>query len=384
MKDLKKSLVYLLIPTCTICFNAYGQTTKQWPSEKAWNWYNQYDWLAGTNFNPSTAINQLEMWQSDSFDPETIDRELKWSADLGFNMHRVFLHNLVWQQDAEGFLERINEFLALADKHNIKIMMVLLDDVWDPLPVPGKQREPIPGLHNSGWVQAPGRVFLEDPSKDPLIEAYVKGVMSRFKNDRRIAIWDLYNEPGNSNGNSYGATSEHKTELTPKMKDEHSLRLVRKVYQWAREINPSQPLTIGIWRGDAQQWGSPEKLPELDRMIMENADVISFHTYDNNTRDVKRKIEELKKYGRPVICTEYMARTNNNTFHNMMPAFREERIGAINWGFVAGKTNTIYPWQTWEKPYAEEPEVWFHDILRPDGTPFDQTEVNFIKSMTKR
>lgn len=356
--------------------------SQQWSEEKATKWYAQFDWVTGTNFGPSNAINQLEMWQEESFDLETIDRELKWSAELGFNMHRVFLHNLVWQRNSEKYLERIDRFLDVADKYDMKIMFILFDDVWDPFPVMGKQREPVKGRHNSGWVQAPGREYLEDPSKDPILEGYVKGILSHYKNDNRVAIWDLYNEPANPNTNSYGETSEYKTELGPSKKDEHTLRLVTKTFQWAREVNPSQPLTMGIWRGDVSKWDTPSQLPAVDRVMMEQSDVITFHTYDNNIKDVQYKIDQLKKYNRPIICTEYMARTNNNLFQDVMPLFKKENVGAINWGFVSGKTNTIYPWETWEKAYDQEPEIWFHDILRKDGTPYSEEEVQLIKKLT--
>lgn len=356
----------------------------KWSAEKANRWYQNYDWLAGTNFSPSTAINQLEMWQAETFDLETIDKELKWSAELGFNLHRVYLHNLVWQQNSEAFLNRIDQYLETADKYGIKTMFVLLDDVWDPMPALGKQREPIKGLHNSGWVQAPGREYLEDTSKHPLIEAYVKGVIQRFKNDNRVIAWDLYNEPGNPNENSYGQSSKHQTELTPSEKDQLTLVLVKKVFKWAREIAPSQPLTMGIWRGDISKWGTIEELPLLDQVMIQNSDVITFHTYDDKLEAVKLKIDLLKNYNRPIICTEYMARTNNNLFKDLMPLFKKENIGAINWGFVSGKTNTIYPWKTWQNPYEKEPEVWFHDILRKDGTPYSQAEVDLIKSLTKK
>ena len=381
MKSIKISLFIVFFSLFT--FSQAQETIKsKWSTKKVNKWYTQYDWVTGVNFSPSTAINQLEFWQAETFDLETIDRELKWSADLGFNMHRVFLHNLVWQQNSAQYLNRIEQFLTTSDKYGIKTMLVLFDDVWDPLPALGTQREPIKGLHNSGWVQAPGREYLEDGSKDALLESYVKGILTHFKNDNRVAIWDLYNEPGNPNSNSYGGTSVHKTELNPNDKDKHSLRLVSKTIKWAREVNPSQPLTMGIWRGETDNWGTPEKLPDLDKVMILNSDVITFHAYDNKIEDVEKKINVLQVYERPIICSEYMARTNNNLFKDVMPLFKEKNVGAINWGFVSGKTNTIYPWETWEKAYEKEPEIWFHDILRKDGSPFSKEEVDFIKHLT--
>lgn len=363
----------------------FGQVYEgKWTKEKANKWYSSYDWFAGTNFNPSTAINQLEMWQAETFDLETIDRELKWSADLGFNMHRVYLHNLLWQQNSCAFIDRINQFLDVADTYNIKIMFVLFDDVWDPNPKLGKQREPVPHRHNSGWLQAPGKEYLQNEAMHPLLEAYVKGVLTAFKNDNRVAVWDLYNEPTQENTGWYGEASVNKTELAPDVKRKYTLRLVKKTFKWAREVNPSQPITMGIWWNDINNWGTPEKLLEVDRVMIENSDIITFHTYDKDINIVHKKISELKKYGRPIICTEYMARSENNTFENLMPIFKAENIGAISWGFVAGKTNTIYPWRSWQETFTSEPQIWHHDILRSDGTPYDQAEVNLIKSLTNK
>src|SRR3954454_1767268 len=127
--------------------------TRQWSVEQAEEWYEKQPWLVGCNFGPSTAINQLEMWQADTFDLKTIDRELGLAEGLGFTSIRVFLHHLLWEQDQEGFQKRMERFLDIADRHKIGVMFVLFDSVWDPHPKLGKQREPQPGLHNSGWVQ---------------------------------------------------------------------------------------------------------------------------------------------------------------------------------------------------------------------------------------
>ncbi len=154
----------------------------------------------GANFNPSSSINQLEFWQEDTFDPETIDRELKWSADLGMNLHRVYLHNLLWKQDSIGFLNRLENYLGLAQKHKIKTMFVLLDDVWHPIPKLGVQPEPVPHVHNSGWVQSPGAEILGDTTRHHELESYIKGVVGHFADDNRVLVWDVYNEPDNVAG----------------------------------------------------------------------------------------------------------------------------------------------------------------------------------------
>jgi hypothetical protein len=349
----------------------------RWSPEQANAWYARQPWLVGCNFNPSTAINQLEMWQADTFDPKTIDRELGWAQDLGFNSVRVYLHNLPWQQDRDGFLGRIDQFLSIADKHGIGVMMVPLDAVWDPHPAIGKQREPRPHVHNSGWVQAPGAEILGDPKRHDELRPYITGLIRHFRNDKRIQVWDVFNEPENSNVNSYGERGT-KSELTNKA--EMSTLLLEKVFRWAREADPSQPLTAGVWLGP---WPDHEMLSPIEKVMLEQSDVVSFHNY-GGLEQVRPRIEQLRRYDRPILCTEYMARPNGSHFDPVLGYFKEQNVAAYNWGFVAGKTQTNYPWDSWLKQYTAEPEVWFHEIFRRDGTPYDAREVQYIKQLTGR
>jgi hypothetical protein len=353
------------------------QARERWTPEQAAGWHAKTPWLVGANYSPATAINQLEMWQADTFDPKQIDKELGWAESLGFNSMRVFLHHLLWEQDKEGFLKRMDEFLAIADKHHIRIMFVLFDSVWDPNPKLGKQREPQKGVHNSGWVQSPGEADLRDAKRHPLLEAYVKGVVSRFKDDPRVVVWDVWNEPDNENGNSYG---KEKLKQEPKDKKALVLPLLEKTFDWARSAEPSQPLTSGLWLGDHK--ADPTKLIPIESVQLAQSDVISFHSY-GKLPEMKAWIDNLKKNGRPLICTEYMARPQGSTFDPILGYLKEQKIGAYNWGFVAGKTNTIFAWNTWQKAETlDEPKVWFHDIFRQDGTPFDPKEVEYIKKVT--
>ena len=325
--------------------------TGRWSMEKAGNWYAQHKWISGANFVPSTAINQLEMWQADTFDPETLDRELGWAESLGFNTMRVFLHSVAYKQDPKGFKERVNRYLAIADKHNIQTMFVFFDDVWNTNPKPGKQPEPKIGTHNSGWMQDPG--YIVTSAEDfAFLQKYVTDILTTYKADKRVLLWDLYNEPGNT-----------KKEL-------QSLELLTSIFKWARTVNPSQPLSVGLWKWDFE---------ELNAFQALNSDIITYHDYEGADWH-KRVIKMLKSHGRPLICTEYMARTNNSTFENSMPMMKQENVGAINWGLVSGKTNTIYAWNTVVAD-GSEPETWFHDIFRKDGTVFSQAEVDLIKKL---
>ena len=377
----KNFLKLLGIATSLLLFQCQSTPTaptigERWSEERAWAWQEAHGWMAGTNFNPSTAINQLEFWQADSFDPETIDRELQWSAELGMTLHRVYLHNLLWEQDSLGFLKRLDHYLTMANNKGIKTLFVLLDDVWHPEPKLGKQPEPIPFVHNSGWVQAPGAAILGDSLRHGEVKNYIKGVLTHFANDPRVVAWDLYNEPDNVANQGEGGRRESEV----KNKHIYSLSLLKKVFRWAREVNPSQPLTVGPWKGDYKKWGTLDSLPPIDQLALSQSDVISFHSYDGNLDVVRGKIRALKKYNRPLLCTEYLARGNGNTFQNVLPILKEEQVMAINWGFVAGKTNTVFPWSSWTEKFDSLPKVWHHDIYLPNKTPFDPAEISFLKA----
>jgi hypothetical protein len=337
----------------------------RWTVEKANEWYSQKGWLLGCNYAPSNAVNQLEMWEADSFDPITINRELGWAKSLGFNSIRVFLHHLLWEHDAEGLKQRMEQFLSIADSHQIGVMFVLFDSVWNPFPEKGKREYKI-GVHNSGWLQSPGIEILKDLSRHDEMEGYVKGVISHFAHDSRVHVWDLFNEPCNTNGASYGS-------FEPKNKADLSLALLRKTYAWAREVNPSQPLTTGVWVGE---W-SEQKLKPLDRFMLENSDVITFHNYES-PEEMERRIVKLQRYKRPILCTEYMARGFNNTFESILPIFTKHQVSGYNWGLVAGKTQTNYAWDSWTVNYDGEPSLWFHDIFRADGSPYNEEEIHFL------
>jgi endo-1,4-beta-mannosidase len=312
------------------------------------------------------------MWQAATWDPKRIDLELGWAEGLGMNTMRVFLHNIPWQQDRKGFLNRMDQFLAICDKHHIKPLFVLFDSVWDPNPHPGPQPAPRPGVHNSRWVQCPGAKMLENPKDYPKLAAYVKGVVGRFAKDPRVLGWDIWNEPDNTNGSSYGKEE-------PANKVDLVLKLLPQAFGWARSVHPQQPLTSGVWQGD---WSNPDKLSPMAKEQLELSDVESFHNYEN-AASFRMHVQWLQQYGRPIICTEYMARPVNSTFENILPVAKEMKVGAINWGFVQGKSQTFLPWDSWQHPYVDrQPEEWFHDIFRKDGEPYNPKEVEFIKKMT--
>ena len=358
--------VILLTLAWSLCAQA-----PRWTEKAANDWYAKQPWLVGANYIPATAINQLEMWQQETFDPVWIETELGWAEDIGMNTMRVFLHDLPWKQDSGAYQRRIDRFLGICDRRHIKPIFVLFDSVWDPFPQMGTQRPPRPGVHNSGWVQSPGAAVLPNPAEYDRLRQYVQGVIGAYRYDRRVLAWDLWNEPDNENNPVY-----HK--LDPVNKKELVLAVLPKVFGWAHDMEPTQPVTSGVWAGD---WSSADKLTPIQKVQIEQSDVISFHSYDP-PQEFEKRVKWLVAFHRPILCTEYMARPRGSTFQAILPIAKQYKVAAINWGFVSGKTQTIFPWDSWEKPYTTaEPSLWFHDIFRKDGTPYKQEEVDFIRNI---
>jgi endo-1,4-beta-mannosidase len=367
--------VLVLLTAIVVCSNSGSCQTARWTEQKANDWYRQQRWLVGSNFIPKSAINELEMWQQATFDLPEIDKELGWAEGVGMNIMRVFLHDLLWQQDPAGFHRRIDQFLSVAASHRIRVIFVLFDSCWDPLPQLGPQRPPIPGVHNSGWVQSPGAKVLADPAQYPRLKNYVQGLVGAFANDPRILAWDVWNEPGSDTTGSYP-----KTEMKIQEKIDRVTALLPQVFQWAREVNPTQPLTSGVYEVDTS--ADENALEEIEKIQVRESDFITFHNY-SWPESFRGEITWLRRFHRPIVCTEYMARPLGSTFDTILPIAKQEQVGAINWGFVAGKTQTYYPWESWQHPYIlDQPPVWFHDLLHADGTPYRQAEVDLMRELT--
>jgi hypothetical protein len=348
---------------------ASGEATR-WSPDRANRWYQAQGWLVGANYIPSNAINQLEMFQSGTYDPRRIDTELGWARFHGLNTVRVFLHDLLWAQDHRAFQVRLAQFVAIAARHRIKPLFVLFDSCWDPLPKLGPQRAPRPGVHNSGWVQSPGAERLDDRRYIRTMYDYVTGVVSQFRNDDRVLGWDVWNEPDNPARVYSSVERKDKLQLVAD--------LLPQVFQWARSVNPSQPLTSGVWDGagaDASQRST------IAGIQLDNADVVTFHCY-GEPATFESRINELSPLGRPILCTEYMARSLGSTIQGVLPVAKRYNVGAINWGLVAGKTQTYFPWDSWDHPYSTIPNPWFHDLLRPDGRPFQDNETQTIRALS--
>jgi hypothetical protein len=342
-----------------------------WSPDRANRWHQAQGWIVGANYITSNAINQLEMFQADTFDPRRIDTELGWAQLHGLNTVRVFLHDQLWAQDHRGFQSRLAQFVSIAARHRIKPIFVFFDSCWDPFPKPGRQRAPKPGVHNSGWVQSPGAEHLDDLDYRRTLLDYVTGVLNQFRTDDRVLGWDIWNEPDNP------ARAYRKVERKDKL--DRVADLLSLAFGWARSVDPSQPLTSGVWDG---VWGDPLGRSEIADIQLDNSDVITFHCYDTPV-GFEARIAELSPLGRPILCTEYLARTLGSTVDGVLPVAKRNNVGAINWGLVAGKTQTYFPWDSWDHPYTKAPKLWFADLLQPDGRPYRDTEIQTISKLSR-
>jgi hypothetical protein len=365
-------MLLLLSAPRVFCASSSDEDSARWSEAKANDWYAKQPWLVGANYIPSNAINELEMFQAATFDPAINDRELGLAESIGMNTARVFLQDQLWEQDPAGFKDRLNIFLSIAAKHHIRPLLVLFDSCWETNPHLGPQHPPIPGIHNSGWVQSPGKERLLNLADEPKLRSYVVGIVGAFANDDRILGWDIWNEPDNRGGD--------KEEDAP-AKVKRVNELLPKAFAWARSVHPTQPLTSGVWTGN---WSDPAKESATTKIQLEESDVISFHNYDWPEKFTER-IKELQAYHRPLICTEYMARGAGSTFDGSLPIAKKYNVAAINWGLVAGKTQTYLPWDSWQRPYVLlQPTIWFHEVFRNDGTPYREHEVTLIRELTGR
>ena len=332
-----------------------------WSVEKARAWYDAQAWPFGFNYIPANAVNSTEMFMEYGFDPGFIEREMRLAKETGFNCARVFLPFVVWENEPDAFKARLVAYLGLCHKHGLRAMPVLFDDCGfgtHPNPVFGKQPDMIPGWYANAWTPSPGHAIVSDPTQWPRLEPYVADIVGTFKDDPRVWIWDFYNEP--TNGVNIGAFYMQLGDA--------SLPLLEKVIAWTREINPSQPVTIGVWDQNLR----------LNAIALANSDIITFHCYGGHDY-VQLKIDELKVHGRPMICTEWLCRNFSTNVAQCLPVFKRENVGAMHWGLVNGKTQTHLGWR--HLPGQPINPVWQHDLYRADHTPYDAEEIKAFKEV---
>ncbi len=351
---------------------------EKWSEERAWKWYNSRPWIRGCNFMSSDCANRIDQWQSLGFEERlaTTERELELAAQTGFNSIRIIPEFIVWREEHDGFMERFERYIEMAARYGISCMVVLGNDCmqpklegWKPQTL-GEQHYDW-GYHGGrklsqhGTFNVPGYHLLDEPELAAEHYEMVREIVTKYKDDERIVMWDVFNEPGNSNRGNM------------------SLPHLKKYFEIIREIDPIQPLTVGIWR-DFSKLSDMSELSDILRYSVENSDIISYHNYGSYQNNIVI-INELKKLGRPIVNTEWLARCMHNNVQEMFPLFFIERIGCYCWGFVAGKYQTYEPWNSvWDR-YEKNPDIdydftkWFHDLYRPSLHPYDPREIEIIK-----
>jgi hypothetical protein len=345
--------------------------TSQWPPNFASDWYRHQPWIIGANYIQSNTVNQIEMWQSETFDGDRIDMELAWAEGLGINTLRVSLHELLWEHDSGGLQNRMRKLLAIADKHKMKVIFVLFDSSGDPYPELGHQRQPKPGVRNSVWVQSPGAKGLIDPKQIENALNYAEDVVAAFNIDRRVLAWDVWNEPDNTNASSY-QTSElpNKVEVVR--------ALLPKVFQYVRAGEPLQPVTSGLWKGD---WSSAASLSPIEKIQVELSDFISFQNYDG-PEEFEKRVKWLQAFGRPVMCTGFLARNQGSSIEAILPIAIKYDVGALVGDLVQGKTQKWLPPDSWKSPYiGREPSVWSQDLFATTGPLYNKEDADVIHKM---
>lgn len=354
---MKKTTLLFAALLGLLTIHSTGATaSERWTKAQAQAWGKANPWFCGINYIPANAVNYTAMWDKTSFSPEVIDRELALAAETGLNCARVVLQYAVYAENPKHFIKALDKFLAICDKHHIKAMPTFFDDCVfgaNTDPVTGRQPEPLEGWYAWAWSPSPGHTMVIDERTHPLLETYVKDIMTRFAQDDRIFVWDLYNEPTN------GGLGDR------------SLPLLKSVVKWARQVEVTQPITIGVWCGNEG----------LNRYCIDNSDIVSFHCYADadHTRNMCR---QMKQEERPVICTEWMNRPAASTIETVLPVFAQEQVGCMMWGLVNGKTQTDLPWG--HRPeHGQYKGPWQHDIYHGDFTPYDRKEIELLKKYCK-
>ena len=353
---------------------------ERWSKEQAWSWYEHRPWVMGVNYVPSITLLGTELWQEDTHDDvmRSVRSEFELMQDIGLNSVRMFLPFHIWYYDRDRFLDRIDSFLDQLSQKDITMMPVIFNDcvdfgrpkditpqlprgwqVYDIGHHGGHKANPFTGeRENTGWI------YWDEAEWRPVMEEYLRALVGRFRNDERIYAWDLWNEPGNSN------------------RHDQSISYLKRVFEIAREMDPVQPLTAGVW-SYPERFGQGEDVEPIQRLALNESDIITFHQYDHIGR-VRQVVETLKREDRPMINTEWLNRVLDNLVQENLPLYHDEGIGSYSWGLVAGKSQHFLPWDDlWQR--RDLPlNRWQHDLFDTFHTPYDREELCLMRSLSPK
>jgi hypothetical protein len=328
----------------------------RWSNEKAKKYMASLGVIKGVNYIPSYCVSYIEMWHH--FKEDVIYRELRYAKRFGFNSLRIFVAACQWESRREIIQEKLNTFLDWCKELGFTVMLTLQPNTYmlpnndlhpeeDPFIINFK-----PGCHDGSWTYKGAQIFdcngkwIE--SKENICK-FVCDIISSYGQDKRVTFWDLYNECHTSN-----------------------IPLQELVFSCARSQNPIQPLTA-CWNA------------------LDISDITTFHCYATPGVEVldpdlpgihemsfSGEINRAKSTGRPILCTECLARTFKSEMTGFLPVYRKERIGFYIWGLCAGSAQYHFPWD-WPIG-SPEPKRWFHCVMYPDGSFYDQTEYEMVQA----
>lgn len=294
-----------------------------------------YSSLRGANYVPSYARNDVQIWMD--YDAAVVDRELGYAERLKLNTVRVFLQVAVYEQDPQRFLDNFESFLSLCENHHIRMMPVIFDSCFGDFPDLGKYRD-------KDWMACPGQNRL-GPEHWPAMRKFVRDVVGEHKDDRRIVMWDVMNEPT--------CTSFYQ-------KEEDKQRIHTFVWQaldWVKAQKPSQPRTVGMMFSS--------ELP----LVQDKVDVLAFHNYRRDLREDIQGVRAIaRKLGKPAIINEVVR--NDQPAPYAMPILYEEKIGWCFWELMLGST---------QFSRGDNP---IQGVIYPDGTCRDANEIAAIMNIS--
>lgn len=350
---------------------------EKWTTERAWKWYHTQKWIRGYCGYPSNCVNRIALWQEYKHEEvfEQLDREFALAEKTGLNAVRAVLQFEVWQNQHDSFMRHLEEYFALADRHGLKVMLVLGNDCtvarsrWKPA-IFGEQHvdwgyhSGIKGGQHAGDYREAGYQLLDNPDVETQYYEMVEELAEKFGRDDRLQIWNVWNEIGNSNRNGL------------------SVPAMEKFFEILREKHVMQPLTADVWKFDENM----EIYTEAELRALELSDVISFHWYGSFDKTVQL-IDNLKRYGRPLICTEWLNRYEGNDVEHLLPLFWLENIGSYHWGLMQGYSQTYEPWGGYfiRQQNGENLDLtkWQHDIYRFNGLPYVPQEIEVFRRFAK-
>ena len=377
----------ILVAVAMLAMPLFAERQGPWTKERAWEWYRAQPWIRGCNYMPASCANRVDQWQELGCEERfaEMDRELAVAESIGFNTLRILVELQgfgVWLEEHDGFMDRFERALQIMASHKMRAIVVLGNDCMRPksiwqLPKPGPQTYDI-GYHGgrkqSQHGSFPGEIGhsqVDDPELKPKFFRMCEELLTKYRDDDRILFWNLWNEPGAAN------------------RGEVSVQPMKELFELAWRIDPKQPLAADLWAGD---YGTNEKAKNQAQVWAGRlSDIVSYHCYGDYERQVRVIRLLRKRYARPMVNTEWLARTINNDVFTSYPLFYIEGIGCTCWGFVAGKYQTYEPWEyMWkevekgtERSKSYDMTKWFHDLYRPSLRPYDPKEIDLIKRFNK-